>query len=72
MLDLGTMDTRTAELKAYRMRLGYVEGGKKRSLESDARDLEKGWNLVTLDVLGQKRSYLVLAGEPPFVLKKNP
>jgi hypothetical protein len=61
---------RTQEGKGFRVRLGYVENGKKLSIESEPHDLGKGWNLVTMDLLGRPHSYLVFVGAP-VALKKN-
>jgi hypothetical protein len=67
-------DARTTQIQGYSVHLGYLEGGRKGSIESEPRDLEKGWNLVTFEVLGQRRSFLVFAGDtiPKPVLKKSP
>jgi hypothetical protein len=64
-------EARTAELRGYRVRLGCVEDGKKRAIESEPRDLEKGWNLITMEVQGCKRSYLVCAGVTATPLKTS-
>jgi hypothetical protein len=64
-------ESRTAQLQGYRVRLGYVEEGKKLAIESEPRDLEKGWNLITMEVLGWKRSYLVCAGVTAAPLKTS-
>jgi hypothetical protein len=55
--------TRTHQLRGYKFVCGDAD--KRKAGELPPRDLREGWNLLTLDVRGDRRSFLIFASESP-------